>query len=380
MVASKCIPHRVQARDVTALSPGPALLRGLFKYPDALLTDVLKHPDCSSQLRSNFRRGPWFLRTHYSGMMTVEQSFHNLEKALRTHGLLQPPNTALVHSVEACDNSPLCHSIQNSMPRHLRPLHYFNNILDRLPQRVRDQRGKLNWPARQTVKANLKSARGQAAEAMAAASEILKDPSSFPSDAQAYCLRHGGQCPTMKYLGMQSGGYWCQCWAGPDCFDPNAIGTRPGFASPSTIPMLTWCHERRFKLETVIATECAPGWSTEALDTALVETHSTHRMLICPRDFGWPIGRLRLYIVSTRNDHITMSCTSHEFCEKLGWFKMCMLLGSSLSAEDADIVHAEKLRLAAAMGCLPHDATWESSLIGAQLVRLDAFRKKEPGI
>jgi hypothetical protein len=57
MVASKCTPHRVQARDVTALSPWLASLLVLFKYPDTLLTDVLKHPEISSQLRSNLRMG-----------------------------------------------------------------------------------------------------------------------------------------------------------------------------------------------------------------------------------------------------------------------------------------------------------------------------------
>ena len=257
------------------------------------------------------------------------------------------------------------------MPRASRPLHYFNDLLDRLPKEVKAALFKVPFPDIARFKADPMQATGEALDAIAGANRILDSSDSYPVDAVSFCLRHKALCHV--HLPVDPGQF-TEVWAGLECYDFSRIGLKAGFSGASTRSALSWGHERKYWLESLIMTECSDEWDPVTLENLLSETHDINKMIICPSDFGWPISRPRTWTVNPRNDHMTLECSFQEFCKELGWFKVCMLAGSDLFCESPDVVHDELMRLSTKRGALPHEAAWEHTLTGAQMIRLQSAR------
>ena len=316
------------------------------------------------------------LKSQYSGMLSVEIAAKNLEKALQEQDIIPKDAASVFEMLEACDNNPLCQKLLLGMPAGLRPLHYFDDIFERLPRHVRRQVEEVPWPGRERFAKDPMAAMQEAATGMTKVNEILADDQVWPNTSKSWCLRHKTHCLVNSRAAFDDDTQRTYCWAGIVCLADTKMGMQEGYCGEHTKTMLVWASERSRAKESVVVTECAPDWDPTPVRSALSATHTMHHMTICPSIWGWPIRRLRAFTVNTKNDRVQMSASFQDFCEEMGWFRAVMTPGTDLYVEDPIVVQAELIDRCRARGVLEHEAAWEASLSGAQCVYLQEWRRK----
>ena len=190
----------------------------------------------------------------------------------------------------ACDILPVCEKIAcHHVPRS-KPLHYFPNILDRLPDRVLEKLVKVETTAlakfqklKRAYKGDIDFAptiskvefeAGKKDMGIAYAKKLKRilqrtvfKRTSWCSFHETECPVSPRECPNLSLKRMR----WVEV-AGTTCCPWASIGSHNHMMDKATLPCLTWIYASKYYEPDDIVHECSPNFRPEQLERDLNKT------------------------------------------------------------------------------------------------------------
>ena len=228
-------------------------------------------------------------------------------EALVDHYKLNP--MVGIHHLDACDckktaQQMLCSGSFDHGGGHLRHIQHVNeNIEDRITDSALAILMKL-FPDEKPEqrKANPLSAKEMERRLKKAKEVLDNEMFSFPPGHQAYCASCDDRCEcwsegtvegrsTTDRLARQ-----CSIRlfiAGHNCKDWSNRGLGLGCNGPSFRSFLIMMYEIRHKKPEVVILECSANSPDCVAFTMLGDLYEIDSVILCPKDFGWPVNRKR---------------------------------------------------------------------------------------
>ena len=171
--------------------------------------------------------------------------------------------------------------------------------------------------------------------------------------------------------------------SGLECIDHCSMGRRAGIAGRSMLNHSVFMHFRKIQIqqETAVVIEESHLYRTHALRRIYgrdAEEAAGRRWIIqeqklCPSMFGWPMTRIRKWIIITNERRVIMMCTFLEFLQS--FFRTLAIDADVFWVEEHSIVVAELARRFEARGWSCGQPDWEGTLTPRQLLSLHEYRR-----
>ena len=170
---------------------------------------------------------------------------------------------------------------------------------------------------------------------------------------------------------------------GLECIDVSSMGRKAGIGGRSAMNHSVFMHFRKMQVEqeTAVVIEEAHLYRTHALrriygpdaEEAAGRRWNIQELNLCPSMFGWPMTRIRKWVIITNERRVTMMCTLQEFLHS--FFRTLTINADVFWVEEHAIVEAELERRFEARGWSCGQPHWEGTLTPRQLLSLQEYRR-----
>ena len=265
---------------------------------------------------------------HYSGYESMGLALGCLVKTMRKAGW---PVDMPKH-LHACDKDSTCRLVLGAYETPEVAAHIFHDMLDRLPQFLR-----------QKVDSLTPTKRMKSAQAQAQVSEIRElistyySSETFDENIKADCSRHKGKCPVYANLLHRPPDTMLISFAGHICKYWSMMGDRLGPIGSSAVPLILWTAEVRLIQPDIIFTECTPLFEARKMFHELLDLYELHIIDLAPECFGDVVKRDRKFCIMTLKTtiRVTAPLTREALLQLLGRQRHEQLKASSIfSAPD----------------------------------------------
>lgn len=367
---------------------GGKTLKDLLLWPSRVVEQLLADSTMGQRLLKNVQGG-LAVRTFYSGIDTPSICLNYIVEALKICG--QDIGKG-VHVVHGADIKTACQQIMLNSENG--PEHVFANIHERLPAKLAHTLASLEERYVQ-LKELKKSKDSRAPSAVAEIGEgivqqvmavmrslELHKAEIFSEIATSWCQRHGQECPCCRNKTGKSEDFGLSIViAGSTCVAWSAAGLRMKFMHPSFATFVAMMVEIRATGPDLFVHECTTEFPAELLEVMLGQMYTvTVFPELDPRQLGWPMHRLRQYVVCHKKSSVYMTGTVD------GFYKMfARKLGCTgdvfYVAPPEDILKlgqelARKRKMAMPQGAKEVD--FNMMLTGCQQSRINDYDKQKP--
>lgn len=246
-----------------------------------------------------------WLTSSYSGMGCAEAAAGAVRRHLADRGV-----KLIVRAHSATDYAPLCRQVLLAHRADAAPAHIMANILDRIPDTLRDKLLRLAARLRRRCSRHarvVELAHGAGAAAATRAAQVAElgagyvarvreqlSKVQFSADQTAWCEKHQCRCQIAPVraaadLLVEVAGTTCVAWS--------SMGGGWGWLDESALPCLVWVSWMKASLPDVIIHEITPRFSPDALQSMLGDRYNAASMVTSPVDWGIPSSRPRRYTV-----------------------------------------------------------------------------------